>query len=502
MKHYYLFALLLISSLANSQQITLVKDINAFPGAVGKEGRHSSPNNLTAFNGKLYFAADDQIASNTNGVDVGIELWVSDGTPEGTVLLKDIDGSSDDSSPSKFFELNNKLYFQVYETSTGNYSLYTTDGTEAGTVLLFNDFQFEPPTIIGNKAYMRKYITDADGVFTGIYYEFDGTNLQVLPDTGSGTISAGSNYIALNDNSILFNMTYTVGGTSDGQELYLYNISNQTYTLVKNFDDANGDSSLTHFTKMGDNVYFEYDNNLWVTDGTAAGTTQVTIASSINGLASLFAWENKLYFEGDDGSFDQLWVYDPTANKVTNLSGTTEANPTGFSFNHDPVHFVAPGDGYLYYAGKSVATFASYNLYRTNGVTIESIEMDLIDSVDDIVKLNNALYFEAAYTDSNPEFTDLGRELYTYTNDKLLSTNTFELNNSISIYPNPSTSFLNVKTTLDGEINYSIYNLLGKQVQTGTINNNVINHNLTSGLYLLKLDNGTQSITKKIIVKN
>ena len=42
----------------------------------------SSPNNLTNIDGTLYFRADDG-----NGKT---ELWKSDGTAEGTVLVKDI----------------------------------------------------------------------------------------------------------------------------------------------------------------------------------------------------------------------------------------------------------------------------------------------------------------------------------------------------------------------------------------------------------------------------
>ncbi|WP_067149493.1 T9SS type A sorting domain-containing protein [Pseudotamlana agarivorans] len=498
MKNYYMLVLLLITSLANAQQITLVKDINYY--FLGEANFQSSPANLTAFNGKLYFSADDSQATNTGGIDVGKELWVSDGTPEGTVLVKDLDGSSDSSNPEHFFELNNKLYFQAQDFAQNSYNFFTTDGTEAGTVSLGNNFQGGAPIVIGNKAYMRSFFLDANNNFLGIYYEFDGTTFQALPDSGTGEVKAGSSYIALDNNSILFNMTYTVAGTSVGQELYMYNITNQSYTLIKNFDDGPGDSNLYHFTKLGDDVYFEYDSDLWVTDGTTGGTTPIASASAINDIGEIYAWGGKLYFEGDDGNNDQLWAYDPATDKATSI--------TDFAFRHDPVHFAAPGDGYLYYAGKSQALSATFRLYRTDGVAIEPIEIDLIDNIDDIAVLNHKLYFEASFNTSNEDPTlgnvDIGRELFTYTNDELntLDTSAFEFNNSISIYPNPSTSFVNIKTTLEGQINYSIYDLLGKQVLGGTMNNNIINYNLTSGLYLLKLDNGLQSITKKIIVKN
>ena len=64
----------------------MVKDIN--PGSTG-----SYPANLTAWAAPLYFTAND----GTNGN----ELWKSDGTAAGTVLVKDINPGATGSSPSE-----------------------------------------------------------------------------------------------------------------------------------------------------------------------------------------------------------------------------------------------------------------------------------------------------------------------------------------------------------------------------------------------------------------
>lgn len=56
----------------------MVRDIDNLPSAAAD----SNPMGLTVFNGALYFQAND-------GVN-GIELWKTDGTAEGTRLLKDI----------------------------------------------------------------------------------------------------------------------------------------------------------------------------------------------------------------------------------------------------------------------------------------------------------------------------------------------------------------------------------------------------------------------------
>ena len=93
----------------NLGQVVLVKDIN--PGTSG-----SSAGNLTAFEDRLYFVADD-------GVN-GEELWVSDGTTEGTTLLKDINpgtanGFSDSYVSRELIVFGDRLYFLADDGENG-----------------------------------------------------------------------------------------------------------------------------------------------------------------------------------------------------------------------------------------------------------------------------------------------------------------------------------------------------------------------------------------------
>jgi ELWxxDGT repeat protein len=108
----------------------LVKDI--FPGIYedyfGKFPNGSFPENLTVLNNKLYFTAND-------GVN-GRELWVTDGTEKGTQLLKDIIPGSEGSLnfyDSGFLTVfDDKLYFTT-DDSVNNTELWVSDGTENGT---------------------------------------------------------------------------------------------------------------------------------------------------------------------------------------------------------------------------------------------------------------------------------------------------------------------------------------------------------------------------------
>ncbi len=102
----------------------MVKDIDAY--TVG-----SQPAYLTDVGGTLFFTAND----GTNGY----ELWKSDGTQAGTVLVKDIWPGSLPSSPwssrSDLTNVNGTLFFVAADGVHGS-ELWKSDGTEAGTVLV------------------------------------------------------------------------------------------------------------------------------------------------------------------------------------------------------------------------------------------------------------------------------------------------------------------------------------------------------------------------------
>src|SRR5204863_6482475 len=79
--------------------------------------------------------------------DTGRELWKSDGTEAGTVLVKDIvpgPGSGAGSGPGFLTAVNGTLFFTVYHYSGD--VLWKSDGTEAGTVLVKDVTQGPEPS--------------------------------------------------------------------------------------------------------------------------------------------------------------------------------------------------------------------------------------------------------------------------------------------------------------------------------------------------------------------
>src|SRR5262249_40555286 len=99
----------------------LVKDIN--PGSTS-----SCPRNLTNVNDTLFFVADDGIHAR--------ELWKSEGTAADTVMVRDINtAKSEAADAGKLTNLNGTLLFAADDGKNGD-ELWKSDGTAAGTVMV------------------------------------------------------------------------------------------------------------------------------------------------------------------------------------------------------------------------------------------------------------------------------------------------------------------------------------------------------------------------------
>ncbi len=63
------------------------------------------------------------------------------------------------------------------------------------------------------------------------------------------------------------------------------------------------------------------------------------------------------------------------------------------------------------------------------------------------------------------------------------------LKDYISVYPNPTNAYLNIKTTTSLELDYAVYNLFGQEVLKGELNElQTINvSHLSNGLYMIKI---------------
>lgn len=95
-------------------------------------GGSLAPTWLTPFHDTLFFSADWVNTSYS-----GLELWKSDGTPEGTVQVAELYQGASGSYPHDFVIVNDHLLF-VARPSGAYEQIFVTDGTAAGTIQLIS----------------------------------------------------------------------------------------------------------------------------------------------------------------------------------------------------------------------------------------------------------------------------------------------------------------------------------------------------------------------------
>lgn len=132
-------------------------------------------------------------------------------------------------------------------------------------------------------------------------------------------------------------------------------------------------------------------------------------------------------------------------------------------------------------------TFVNCN-FGSNGVNLVGQDAVLHLITDDIYIDIKFL----SWTSGGVNGSGGGGFSYERSTDQSLSTNEFELENSIKLFPNPSSEFIEISGLTENE-KYSIYNILGSEIENGIISNNeqIDIRNFAKGLFFLKFKNGT-----------
>ncbi|RYY70894.1 MAG: hypothetical protein EOO13_05035 [Chitinophagaceae bacterium] len=316
MRKYFLTAALLLNALfsnLNAQTLELVKEISTGFGS-------SNPYNFTVAGGKLFFVAKDDanqfklyVTQGTNastellGPPTGIngtiysaiaynnklfftyndgvngqELWTSDGTVAGTVLFKDLYAGPTGSFPSAFTVANGKLFFMGNGVD-GERRLYVSDGTLGGTFILLNDYinlfnGFSNFAVMNNDVY---FTSSGDAQTPYGLWKSNGTAGGTMLVRAGGLIpgTSGSNYAVLNNKMYFSGFDYT-----NGSELWVTDGTTAGTQMVINLrTDAGGilnSGSPMALTVFDSKLYFSaaddiHGQEFYTSDGTAAGTTLV-----------------------------------------------------------------------------------------------------------------------------------------------------------------------------------------------------------------------------------
>jgi ELWxxDGT repeat protein len=308
----------------------------------------SLPYNLTNLGGILFFTAND----GTNGK----ELWRSDGSESGTYMVRNINNNpaGASSNPIELTVLGDTLYFAASDGLVGE-ELWKSNGTEAGTAMVenINPFGDSGPvelTAVGGVLYFQA----TDGVSGYELWkagDIGGGNAALVKDIYSGATSSIPEELAAFNGQLY---SQADDGTN-GVELWKSDGTFSGTVMIANISPGAGDSNPWSLTPVNNTLFFVADNGvngyeLWKSDGVAGGTTSMVKDINVGGstnYSELFALGNSLYFVADDGiNGAELWKSDGTASgtlMVKDIDTTPGAggNPSHLADLNGILYFVA-----------------------------------------------------------------------------------------------------------------------------------------------------------------
>ncbi len=361
--------------------VTLLEDL--WPGSQGSEGRM-----VGAWRDAVYFSARTpggwrfyrtdgsvggaqvlaSLETAFEGVEVGgrllfsaapdgsptnRELWVSDGTAVGTMLVADLNPSRG-SYPQHLHRVGDKLVFVATDGATG-LELYESDGTAAGTRQLVD------LTPGSNSTTFLDFAPAGDRLFFSVLTTALGRELYATDGTPAGT----GLVLDIHPGSASSSPAGMVGwrgelwfaATDAANDRELWRSDGTAAGTVRAVDVRPGSRSANpaYLTPTADGLFFvATDGNgaeLWRTDGTPAGTSRVRNirpgpeGSDINSLTAIGAGTSLLFSaDGYDGADEELWTSDGTfagTRRVADLNPEGDARPRSFRVAGRHVWFLA-----------------------------------------------------------------------------------------------------------------------------------------------------------------
>ncbi|MFD2524134.1 hypothetical protein [Emticicia soli] len=266
-------------------------------------------------NNKFYFSAYNNQQA---------ELWESDGTDTGTVLVKAL-GPTTSFVPSFFATINNRI---VFRTNTNE--LWQSDGTSAGTNFvqtiptLAQDFGIKPEFIYtsNNTLLFANYDTQHDYEL----WKSDGS----IQNTGLlKNINTSSKSSLISNKKVKVGKIWFFNGSDHrGGELWKTDGTPEGTVIVKDLNPGTAGLTIAEIVALGNTVYFTarfYNQNslrLFKSDGTENGTVEIPLSNGTQYPVSpykLVVSTEKLFFIGSG----KLWASDGTENGTYPLQATS-----------------------------------------------------------------------------------------------------------------------------------------------------------------------------------
>lgn len=251
----------------------------------------------------------------------GRELWKTDGTAEGTVVLRDIRPGKESGLPSDRIggrTVGNRVIFHAFDAEHGE-ELWSTDGTSEGTVLLA-DIYPGPQTsrsdflmVIGSVLYFR----GIDPVHGSEVWRTDGTpaGTRLVADVYPGDGGYYPRALGRIDRKLIFDGSsgskhgaFITDGTEEGTRFLSpeLGISGTSIGVLSIFIAAEVESKTYRLVR---------------TDGTPAGTSLVRAGFRSGVPAQFHEGDGIAYFVADDGvKGAEVWRSDGTAEGTVMLA--------------------------------------------------------------------------------------------------------------------------------------------------------------------------------------
>ncbi len=333
------------------------------------------------------------------------------------------------------------------------------------------------------------------------------------------------------------------------------------FSLIANPYQAIVDSDLLTYTNVNDARIFVWDPNegtsgLYVAIDTNLGTSNPTSSDAAQYLMpgqaffveTLTSTTASVAFEESDKAVEEPFaLVNRTPQNESKIDvrlfsadryaqGLTQNNAFGIrfdpSFNNDVdkydaslfmndaenIYTTRNGKNLMVELRKAPVTEESIPLsisdYRSTEyvLSINRENLDLLSSLDLVLfdsYLNTTIDLPSGVTDysfsvdpNDPASIDLDRFEIQFV-DGTLSNNQFDLD-QVSIYPNPAQGSFTIEAPFTSETTIRIYNALGQEMIKRTSSDRQINidgNSLKNGLYIVKIINGNQEISKKLIMK-
>jgi ELWxxDGT repeat protein len=388
------------------------------------------------------------ILSRNDGIH-GDELWTSDGTKGGTVLLKDILPGPASSGPSQFVEYDGSVFFSVRMEPDAPFELWKTDGTTEGTtrVVTFYEqgqFGFTELEASAGLLYFGASGHDSgvglwrtDGTIEGTYrirdqrvhsltdvsgklffvsnYDLpnelwitDGTAAGTMPLTdvpGSVNLTNVRHPVAVEDELFFTALTDTVG-------LYKSDGTPAGTVRIRKFDD---DVLPIELAAVQDTLFIAVNNRgktfeLWKSNGTQTNTVRVKVIgpTTFPALLNNFtAVGDHLYFNGFDGlSGNELWRSDGTEAGTYMVA---DISPGGFG--SVPASITDIG-GLAYFSATNLEH--GYEMWRSNGTAAGTVRLTEIGPGAEDSHPGEFLAISSSHILFNATTEQLGYELWSY----------------------------------------------------------------------------------------